>query len=162
MDIKLEFGAAIEAMTGEVDKLHKGFMDEWRRANPKPRYFTLRGQASSSASATTPFQVDLGGPTVGYMWDVMGIATAGADDHTSVAGTVGLYAGDLTSVSLVSLVAPNFVIPVYQSIGKDRIWVQPGQELFANVAGVANNQLVTVIAHIAEWRQVDKLPTGVA
>lgn len=162
MDIKLEFGAAIEAMTGQVDKMHKGFLSEWDKRNPRPRYFTVRGQSSSAASATTPFQIDLGGPPVGYMWDVMGVVLCGADDHTAVAGTVALYAGNCNNVSLNGLLVADLAIPSYQSIGKDRVFVQPGLDLFANVAGVANNALVTVGVHLAEWRQIDKIPSGAA
>lgn len=162
MDIKLEFGAAIEAMTGQVDKMHKGFLDEWDKRNPRPRYFTVRGQSSSASSSTTPFQIDLGGPPIGFMWDVMGVVLAGTDDHTAVAGAVALYVGNNANISLTGLLTANFAIPSYTSVGKDRIWVQPATDLIANVSGVANSTLVTVGVHVAEWKQIDKIPSGAA
>lgn len=157
-EFKLELGAVLEGVTGKMDEMNQHLIDGNKRM--LPRFFTNVAQGSSATSAATPFTIDLNGPPVGFMWDILGITTCGVDDHTVVAGNVALYCGDLVNVTVANLKVPGLVIPTYDSVGKDRIWCQPGQELFANVSGVTNGTAVTVIVHIAEWRQVDKIATG--
>jgi hypothetical protein len=158
-EFKLEFGAVLEGVTGKIDEMGHHIVDGLSKV-PLPRYFPRIGQASSATSATTPFTVDLGGPPVGFAWDILGITTCGVDDHSVVAGAVALYCGALATISVADLKVPSLVIPTYDSIGKNRIWCQPGQELFANVSGVANGSPVTVIVHVAEWRQCDVISQG--
>jgi hypothetical protein len=159
MEFTIRAGAEVDlATTGELNEMHDSLKDRLNGLKrPLPRYFTVMGSGLSAASATTPFALFLGTPPIGFMWDIESVVTCGLDDHTLVAGNVALYAGP---VALGNLRLPGLTIPEYKQVGERRIWVQGGQELWANVAGVANNQIVNVLVSIAEWRQIDIIAHG--
>lgn len=158
---KIEAGAEIDIATGdELDNMGESIVDRLSGRKEEPRYFSRINQGQSATSATVPFQLGLGSPTVGHKWDILGLTTAGLDDATVIAGGVSLYIGDRANMSLLSLKVPATVIPSYRGIGRYRIWANQSEEVFVNVAGVPNSTIVTAIIQIAEWRVEDVSATG--
>lgn len=160
MKTDFHIGASIDVVTSDeltsaVDDIETRLR---RKPQPKPLIPSPRtGSFSTADSATVPFIIRLGSPPIGSVWDILGITVAGTDDSTTVSGKVALYIGDHANVSLISLRVPALVIPSYTTIGKDRIFCQPSEYMFANVTGVANNQQIVVIVQVAEWKQNEKL-----
>jgi hypothetical protein len=161
MEFTIKAGAEVDiATTGELNAMGDSLRDSINGTKrPLPRYFTTMGSGSSPTSGTVPFALFIGTPPIGFMWDIETVVTAGTDDFTVVAGSVALYAGP---IALGNLRLPGLTIPQYRQVGERRVWVQGGQELWANVSGVANSQAVNVLVSVAEWRQVDVIAHGAA
>jgi len=163
VELKAQLGATIEfASKDDIDAMGDSLMDRMGELNkrPLPRYFDQIAQGSDIKSASSPYQLSLGGPPIGFMWDIMGVTTCGLDDFTAVTGKVALYCGDLTNMSLLALKVPNLAIPSYTSVGRNRIWCQPGQEVFVSISDVADSTVVTAKIQVAEWRQKDVIASA--
>jgi hypothetical protein len=159
MEFTIRAGAEVDiATTSELNAMGASLMDAVKgNKRPLPRYLTVMGSGSSGSSGATPFAIFVGTPPIGFMWDVEAVVAVGSNDSTIVPGTVALYAGPVT---IGNLRLPLINIPEYKQVGERRIWVQGGQELWANIAGVANNTPVNVLVSVAEWRAVDVIEHG--
>lgn len=159
MEFTIRAGAEVDlATTGEMNAMHdslKSSIDGGKRK--LPRYLTVMGSALNANSAAVPYAIFVGTPPIGFMWDIEAVVCCGPTDYTVVPGNVALYAGP---VALGNLRLPGLTIPEYKQVGERRIWVQGGQELWANVSGVANSTGVNVLVSVAEWRQVDVIAHG--
>lgn len=159
MEFTIRAGAEVDiATTGEMNAMGDSLKDAINGSKrPLPRYFTVMGSGGSATSATVPYALFCGTPPVGFMWDIETVVACGPTDYTLIPGNVALYAGPVT---IGNLRVPLINIPEYKQLGERRVWVQGGQELYANVSGVANNTPVNVLVSVAEWRQVDVIAHG--
>lgn len=157
---ELKIGAELDIATGaEVADVGDSIVDRMSK-RPLPHFYSFAASNNSAASATVPFELVFGSPPKGHMWDILGVTTFGSDDHTVVAGNVALYVGNATSASLLDLRVPALVIPFYDGLGRNRLWVTQGQTVYAMVSGVANSQIVGAIIHVSEWRAQDVIDSG--
>lgn len=142
--------------------------DDLRKATRRPQPpLRIRRVASvtSTTGAAVPNIMSLGNPSAGRVWNVMSLAVVGNDDHTAVAGsTVALYAGDPTSPSLGQLIMPataGTVLPFFEDIGTNVIWIESMAELFVIVNGAGVGQNLTAVTFCLDYRQSDRDPIGV-
>jgi hypothetical protein len=100
---------------------------------------------TTPASALTYTYLNLGGPKVGWLWDVMRLAVNGNDPTATVAGTVFAFIG--TAISDKATIEANYpqlievgtgTIPNSAFYGRQQVIVRPGQSIFLGLKGLPN------------------------
>lgn len=157
-DVAVKLGSDVEEM--------KSSLKEMRRLQREvPVRIKIVGSVVATTGQPAILRFTQFGPDAGYYWEVNNFVIGGTDVNVAAAGNFGLYVGQQASVGqnpgLTQLVdgasdttGTVETMPYTQRYGRDQIWVQDGEGMFAVVYGGTNLQTYVAVA------QVTVRPTG--
>lgn len=157
METTLALGAQLDIATGNELRDGVGSILSAMDNNKSrlPIYQTLTGTAQGT---TITENVDLGSPGTGHMWNILGYSVC-AQNETIVpaTGSAHLYKGNPSNPSLGGLLIPNLSIYGWNTISKNAMWIQDGENLFFKLVAVTGNGLTqfTGNVHVAIWKTCD-------
>lgn len=157
MGLELEADIHLGVALGEkLDAIHSVL----NKDNPKPSYLKKVDSGLIGDSATGLLILDFGKPPSNKIWNVLGFAVYGLDDHTVVATTTAaLYIGvndGIAPLGLMNLITPGAAVPSSQFFSKDVVWCYAGENLLMQVTGPAAGQQVSANVFVNEWNLKDK------
>jgi hypothetical protein len=136
---------------GELSLSIGKLADHTKKLNEPARPFYFEIQGSTLGNGAT----FLGRPPMGKIWNILTVTCTGdGDDHTTVAGNVGIYTdADTSGLSVGRCKIPALIIPSFVSISKGTLWAHSTGDVSANVSGVSGTAEVIVTVTVAEWKQ---------
>ena len=140
-DVGLSIGQDVQALNRQVGSLAAKIQ------NDTPVVYTT--QASGTFVTGSPLILNLGGPDMGYVWEVQNVVVGGSDYNTTAAGTAGLYVGP-TAISasngLTALIDMALTLPNVGFYGTRQVFINDQQNLYLVINGGTNAQQYVAVA----------------
>lgn len=114
---------------------------------------TSRTIPGSAAVANQTATVIFGTPSIGRIWNLLGISLTGNDDHTSDGSQLAIYIGNPSTFGLTDVLQANTggKIPYSAFWNKDQVFVNHGEYVFAVIGGLATQTMVNGNIRILDY-----------
>lgn len=145
MGIDIEASASIGIAIGDKLDTIAGLL---KKDEPRPHAFPQLIQSRVGNGV-----IDLGRCPSGRLWNILTVTALGSDDHTSVANTfAGIYINsDTSNLGLAECRIPALTVPTFITVAHKSLWVDPMENIAANITTASGSQSVTIIVTVAEW-----------
>ncbi len=148
--------ATAEDLTAHFVKLYQYISDSSTREEIPQELLTSK---TTPAAAFTYTYLDLGGPKVGWLWDVMRLSVNGNDPTATIAGTVWAFLGSaINDKATIEANYPQIIevgtgtIPNSAFYGRQQVIVRPGQHIYLGLKGLPNATIINGGGEAIQYR----------